>query len=246
MLLVGLECSYMAFLPLDSPPPFSHTVGQFEAYIIKANRGETALKKYEVTTVSTSPLVNQGTVLTPGDDLLYEVVDNQIVELAPTGVYEVWIATSLAARLETFSRQHRLGRAVQEMLFDLTSATGRKRRPDVAFVSYDRWPLHRRIPRTEAWEVVPTLAVEVASRTDSSDHLVDKVAEYFYAGVEHVWVIFPSQEQVYLYDSPTSVRILTRTDDLSGDPILPHFRLPLVELFEDAEAVEEPHQTRPS
>jgi hypothetical protein len=35
------------------------------------------------------------------------------------------------------------------------------------------------------------------------------------------------------------VRILTRTSELTGDPILPHFRLPLVELLE--EAVEEPH-----
>jgi len=196
--------------------------------------------------MSTSPPVNQDTFLTPGDDLLYEVVDNQVMELAPMGAYEVWIATLLVARLATFARQHQLGRAVQEMLFDLTSATGRKRRPDVAFVSFDRWPRHRRIPRTEAWEVVPNLAVEVVSRTDSGDHIVDKVAEYFRAGVERVWVVFPSQEQVYTYDSPTSVRILARTDELSGDQVLPHFRLPLVELFEDAEAVEDPDSARPS
>jgi Uma2 family endonuclease len=196
--------------------------------------------------MSTSPPVNQGVVLIPDRDLLYEVVDDQVVELAPRGAYEVWIATVLVARLATFATQHQLGRAVQEMLFDLTVATGRKRRPDVAFVSFDRWPLTRRIPRTEAWEVVPNLAVEVVSRSDSVDYIVDKVAEYFHAGVERVWVVFPSQEQVYVYDSPTSVRILTRTDELSGDPILPHFRLPLMELFEDTGAVEEPHQARPS
>jgi Uma2 family endonuclease len=198
-------------------------------------------KQLEAAIMSTSPPVNQGAVLTPDEDVLYEVVDDQVVELAPMGAYEVWIATALVARLAAFARQHQLGRAVQEMLFDLTAATGRKRRPDVAFVSFDRWPLQRRIPRTEAWEVVPNLAVEVVSRTDSVDHMVDKVAEYFHAGVERVWVVFPSQEQVYVYDSPTSVRILVRTDELSGDPILPSFRLPLVELFEDTEAVEEPH-----
>jgi Uma2 family endonuclease len=190
--------------------------------------------------MSTSPPVDQGVVQTPDEEVLYEVVDDQVVELAPMGAYEVWIATVLVARLATFATQHQVGRAVQEMLFDLTVATGRKRRPDVAFVSFDRWPLHRRIPRTEAWEVVPNLAVEVVSRSDSVDYIVDKVAEYFHAGVERVWVVFPSQEQVYIYDSPTSVRILIRTDELSGDPILPHFRLPLVELFEDAEAGEEP------
>jgi Uma2 family endonuclease len=66
---------------------------------------------------------------------------------------------------------------------------------------------------------------------------VDKIAEYFHAGVERVWVVLPSQALVYVYDSPTNVRILTRTDELSGDPVLPHFRLPLVELFDEAEAV---------
>ena len=154
--------------------------------------------------MSTSPPVNQGVVQTPDEDVLYEVVDDQVVELAPMGAYEVWIATVLVARLAAFVTQHQLGRAVQEMLFDLTVATGRKRRPDVAFVSSDRWPLTRRIPRTEAWEVVPNLAVEVVSRADSVDYIMDKVAEYFQAGVERVWVVFPSQEQVYIYDSPSS------------------------------------------
>jgi Uma2 family endonuclease len=195
----------------------------------------------EATIMSSSPPVNQGVVLTRDEDVLYEVVDDQVVELAPMGAYEVRLATLLAARLEIVAQQHQLGRAVQEMLFDLTVVTGRKRRPDVAFVSFDRWPQYRRIPRTDAWAVVPNLAVEVVSRTDSVDYLVDKIAEYFHAGVERVWVVFPSQAQVYVYDSPTSVRILTRTDELSGDPILPNFRLPLVELFEDAEAVAEPH-----
>jgi Uma2 family endonuclease len=196
--------------------------------------------------VSTGQAVHQNTVVSPDDDLLYEVVNNQVVELPPMGAYDVRLATLLATRLETVARQYQLGRAVQEMLFDLTPATGRKRRPDVAFVSFERWPSHRRVPRTEAWDVVPNLAVEVVSRTDSGDALVDKIAEYFQAGVERVWVVFPSQEQVYLYDSPTSVRILTRTDDLPGDPMLPHFRLPLTELFEDAEAAEASPQATPA
>jgi Uma2 family endonuclease len=190
--------------------------------------------------MSASPPVNQAEVQTSDEDVLYEVIDGQVVGLAPMGAYEVWIATVLVARLATFAMQHQLGRAVQEMLFDLTVTAGRKRRPDVAFVSFDRWPQQRRIPRADAWEVVPNLAVEVVSRTDSVDALVDKVTEYFHAGVERVWVVLPSQEQVYVYDSPTSVRILTRTDELSGDPIVPNFRLPLMELFEDAGVVEEP------
>src|SRR5215468_2882678 len=186
---------------------------------------------------STGSTTNAGTVLAPIDDLLYEVVDGQVVELVPMGAYEIRIATVLTMYLETFARQHRLGRAVQEMLFDLT-AVQRKRRPDVAFVSYERWPRQRRVPRAEAWEVVPNLAVEVVSRSDRGDDIVDKVSEYFGVGVECVWVVFPSQEQVYIYDSPSRVRILTRADELHGEPVLPHFRLPLTVLFEEVEEAE--------
>ena len=38
---------------------------------------------------STSSTTNAGTVLAPSDDLLYEVVDGQVVELAPMGAYEI-------------------------------------------------------------------------------------------------------------------------------------------------------------
>jgi hypothetical protein len=76
-----------------------------------------------------------GTVLPCDDDLLYEVVDGHVVELAPMDAYEGWLATVLTAYLGRFVRQHRLGRAVQEVLFDLGAPVHRKRRPDVAFVS---------------------------------------------------------------------------------------------------------------
>jgi hypothetical protein len=67
---------------------------------------------------STSSTTNAGTGLAPSDDLLYEVVDGQVVELAPMGAYEIRIASVLLMYLETFARQHQLGRAVQEMLFE--------------------------------------------------------------------------------------------------------------------------------
>lgn len=174
------------------------------------------------------------------DEPLYEVVDDQLVELAPMGAYQAWLATELTAYLRNFARQHRLGRVVQETLFDLGPAIRRKRRPDVAFVSYARWSQQQRVPNTEAWNVVPNLAVEIISPSNTGDEIVDKIAEYFQVGVECVWVVYVSQEQVYVYDSPTQVRIFARHDQLPGEPVLPHFRLPLATLFDEVE--EEPEQ----
>jgi Uma2 family endonuclease len=79
------------------------------------------------------------------------------------------------------------------MLFDLGLAVRRKRRPDVAFVSYERWTRQRRVPRAEAWDVVPNLAVEVVRSSDGGADMVDKISEYFRVGVECVWVVLPSQ-----------------------------------------------------
>jgi len=192
---------------------------------------------------STHQTIKHGTVLPQDDDILYEVVDEQVVELGPMGADEIWLATVLVVHLTNFVRQHQLGRAVQEMLFDFTAMIQRKRRQDVAFVSYERWPRQRPVPHAEAWEVVPNLVVEVISPLDKGDDILGKVAEYLQIGVECVWVIFTSQEQVYIYESPTRVRILTRADELYGEPVLPHFRLPLATLFEEIETVEPPPQT---
>ena len=181
-------------------------------------------------------------VLPQDDDILYEVVDNKVVELAPMGAHEIWLATELVVYLRNFARQHQLGRAVQEMLFDFTAMVQRKRRPDVAFVSYERWPQQRPVPHAEAWEVVPNLVVEVISPSDKGNDILAKVAEYFRMGVECVWVIFIFQKLVYIYESPTQLRILTHADELYGEPMLPHFRLPLAALFEDIEAAEPPQQ----
>jgi Uma2 family endonuclease len=162
---------------------------------------------------STTLITSQKALLSQDNEALYEVVDDHRVELAPMGAYEARLASVLLVRLETFARQHHLGRAVQEMLFDLTAIIQRKHRPDVAFVLFDRWPQQRRVPRTEAWEVVPNLVVEVISPSDTGEHVMDKIAD---------------------------VHILTRTDVLHGEPILPQFRLQLAELFDDVEAAVQP------
>ncbi len=52
------------------------------------------------------------------------------------------------------------------MLFNF-APVNKQRRPDVSFVSYQRWPKTEPVPETKAWEVVPNLAVEVVSRTET-------------------------------------------------------------------------------
>ena len=124
-----------------------------------------------------------------------------------------------------------LGCVVPEMLFLLEDSPELKRRPDLAFVSAERWPIGKRVPRTEAWDVIPDLAVEFISQSNSADEVAGKIDEYFHAGVRQVWVVYPVTSKVQVYESPTRVKILQLGDELQGDPLIPGFRLPLSELF---------------
>jgi Uma2 family endonuclease len=176
------------------------------------------------------------TILAVQDEPLYEVVNGQRVDLPPMSAYATWLASRLHGRLWPYAEDKGLGMAVAEMLFVLDAEHNLRRRPDVAFVSTARWPLDRALPETGDWDVVPDLTVEVISPNDVFKDVLAKVREYFHYGVQVVWVIAPEERQVYVYDTPTQVRILTVQDELTGGEIVPGFRLPLGHLFQQAVA----------
>lgn len=160
---------------------------------------------------------------------LFEVVNGVRVE-KPMGLVENLIAATLYTTLAPFCRQNQLGRAVFGTMFALPGS-GNDRKPDVALVSFRTWDEQRPIPRVNAWPVAPDLAVEVISPTEKAFDVIDKVREYFAAGVRQVWHVYSNVEQVYVFTSPAAVRVLTRADELTGDPVVPGFRVPVADLF---------------
>lgn len=167
------------------------------------------------------------------NDILYEVIDGRIVEKPVMGIYQVLVASELIRLMNTSAGMDRLGRVVSEMLFVVDPTRKLKRRPDVAFVSYERWPRRSPSPTGDALEVVPDLAVEVISPSNTADEVVDKLDEYFRAGGRLVWVIYPVSRKIYVYTSPIAVRILQPGDDLDGGPVIPGFRVPVKSLFDE-------------
>lgn len=161
----------------------------------------------------------------------YEIIDGVRVELPPTSAESTGLAADLCTFLTTHGLVHNLGKAYPEMLFHLPLPVDRNRRPDVAFVPFTRWARERPLPRTNAWDVLPDLCVEVVSPNDHADEIEARICEYFEAGVRLVWVVYPRQARLYVYDTPARIRRLTRDDTLDGGVVLPEFRLPLTELF---------------
>jgi Uma2 family endonuclease len=169
---------------------------------------------------------------TAPEDTLYEVVDGRIVEKT-MGSREIEIASILDQCLGGFARANRLGRVLAEFLFRIDVKKDLQRRPDVAFVAHSSWPFNRRVPGGPVWDMVPELAIEVVSPTNSANDVQEKVHEYLEAGVTRVWVVYPEQAEVYIYASPTQIQVLKLGQDLEGGDLLPGFRLPLAALFQD-------------
>jgi Uma2 family endonuclease len=178
------------------------------------------------------------TTAQPSDDALYEVIDGKIVEKPPMGAFEGLFATKLTIWFSRFGGAERFGHIAMEVLFKIAPGRDLKRRPDVAFVSFERWAEDKLVPPGESWEVVPDLAIEVISPTNSAIDVVKKLDEYFVSGVRLVWVVYPVQRLIYAYRSPTDVRILRPGDELEGEPVLPGVRLPVGALFGDVPGAE--------
>jgi Uma2 family endonuclease len=184
--------------------------------------------------------MNTAEVLTPMPQLVrddldnsdhYEIIDGVKVELPPMSADSQATASRLARYLGNYGTENNIGDAYTEMLFKLPLAKDRNRKPDVAFVSYSRWPKYKPLPSTNAWDVLPDLCVEVVSPNDQADEIETKINEYFEAGVSQVWVVYPRHERFYVYESASLVRRLTRADTLDGGAVIRGFRLPLAELF---------------
>lgn len=58
-----------------------------------------------------------------------------------------------------------------------------------------------------------------------------KLDEFFRAGVRLGWVVHCNLQHIHVYESLTSIRVVTSADDLDGGSVLPGFRVRVASLF---------------
>ncbi len=166
------------------------------------------------------------------DEPWYEVINGVRVELPPMSAYATRVANRILTHLVTSPALRGQGEPAHEQLFVLPLNGGRNRRPDVAFISAERLARAAPMPvHGNAWEVVPDLAVEVVSPNDLAEPLIERIDDYFRAGVRLVWVVYPVVRVAYVYEAPTQIRVVTAADRLDGGAVLPGFQVALADLF---------------
>jgi Uma2 family endonuclease len=161
-------------------------------------------------------------------DRLYELVDGTLVEKAMEFL-ESSLGAELIYRLHEFLEVKPLGEVVgADGMMQISPNL--LRIPDVAFVSTERFP-GGRLPTEQVPEIVPDLAVEVLSPSNTAGEMRRKLEEYFRAGVRLVWFVDRIDRTVTVYTAPNASETLGEGDTLDGGAVLPGFGLPLTKLF---------------
>jgi Uma2 family endonuclease len=175
-----------------------------------------------------------------GDDLLeiqaqtgkrYELIDGELIEMAPTGMSHGGIEATVGALLWNYVQQHRLGRVLTgEVGFYLRNDPYTVRAADVAFIRSEKLP-QSGLPEGFS-TIVPDLVVEIVSPNDRGAEIAQKVAEWLTFGVETVWVVYPNERSVHVHMRSGESRVLSDDAMLEGRGALAGFSVPVRALFE--------------
>jgi Uma2 family endonuclease len=173
-----------------------------------------------------------GVQMTMEEFLRWESDDNYVYEfnngtLEPTTTLkqnEAFILNNLENRFfdtEAFQAGGRLRGEIDV----LVSAT-QMRHPDISYFTKGQFT-----DMVAGKNAVPTFAIELISEYDDIRKYIRKLHEYFNAGMQVVWLVFPEEREVYVYTSPKQVVICSDNDLLSAAPALRDFQLTVAELF---------------
>ena len=166
----------------------------------------------------------------PDDGRRYELVDGELIGMAPAGGRHGHVAMQIGWRLAEYVERNGLGTAfAAETGFLLTRSPDTVRAPDAAFIAAER--ISPGGIAASFVDIVPDLVVEVASPGDSTPELLSKTEEWLRYGVRMVWVANPNTRTIAVYQSPVDVRILNVGDEIEGEPVLPGFRCPVDDIF---------------
>jgi Uma2 family endonuclease len=152
-------------------------------------------------------------------------VEGEIIVMSPAGGYSSFQNAEVLSQLNAWAKKDGSGVA-----FDSSAGfrlpNGAMRSPDAAWVRLS--PLQELSYREKRQFIplCPDFVIEVASPSDEVAALREKMEEYRAAGVRLGWLILPDSKQVEIY-TPTELQTLTTPEAVSGDPVLPGFRLEL-------------------
>jgi Uma2 family endonuclease len=109
---------------------------------------------------------------------------------------------------------------------DMGTLTEQIRRPNIAYYTKEQLPM-----MWSGQNQVAPWVIEVISTNDYANKINKKLDEYFLAGVQVVWYIYPESKQVHVFTSPEQVNICRGNVVYSAAPALGDLEVSAEELF---------------
>ena len=79
---------------------------------------------------------------------------------------------------------------------------------------------------------VPTLVVEILSPRETIEDINEKINAYLAARVSIIWIIDPYRRTITVHQPDSVPKLFNVRDELSAEPHLPGFRIPVAQLFQ--------------
>ncbi len=161
------------------------------------------------------------------EDKRYELDEGELIEMTRPAYDHNRILIRLTAKLFNFFELNPIGEALNsENLFALSPNT--RRAPDLAVIMGDR---SKELAGAKVIPIIPNIAIEVLSPSETPRMIHRKLKQYFEAGVKEVWIVDPSDRTIEIWTGPHLPDHDLSSDDTLTSPLLPGFRLPLEKLF---------------
>ncbi len=161
----------------------------------------------------------------PDDGMRHELDEGELISMPPAFARHGKIQGEIYYLLRAFAGPRSLGTVFVETGFRLSRDTVRA--PDVSFIRAARL---RVLDLDRRFEGAPDLAVEVISPSETASDIAHKVRQYLETGAV-VWVVYPRDRSVHVFESSGVARILGSDDALEAPGLLPGFSVRVGEFF---------------
>ena len=167
------------------------------------------------------------------NDGRFELVDGEVVELAPACRVHGRTASNISAAFYNYCRRTGAGWSEVDVGYTVHTGPDTVRGPDVSLV-LDETPDDE---EQRAFILgAPDIAVEVVSPSNTASEMERKVAEYLAAGSQRVWVVYQAMprnpRRVIVHRANGTSTTYTGNDVVTDEELLPGFSLPLSEIFD--------------
>jgi Uma2 family endonuclease len=155
-----------------------------------------------------------------------DLIDGEVISAMPPNPLHGMISMRFASRLNEWLEQSKTGIAGTDGGFILGRNPDRVRGPDIWFIRSERVPEFSE----GFWEIAPDVVVEIISPSDTADIIKEKLQDYFRAGTQLVWLLYPRFKQIEARTPDGNMHIFEADDRLESE-LLPGFSCKVSELF---------------